>query len=507
MRPESGGALKTPSRSRAAGAAASIADRLPPPPPRKMPLPAWSLPAADFLLALLAFVLGYIARYQLTTFRQVMEINQVPFEPYIPYALSYAVILYFAHNSNGLYQQVRGRSFVEELSISINGIGTATVAELALFYVTQSYASSRLMLVYNAALTLLLMAFVRVLHRLLLAALRSRGTGVQRVLIVGAGESGGAVLRVMLARKDFGYEPIGFVDDNPDLVQFNLGRIKSLGTLDKLDETIQRHKIDLVIITLPWSRHNRIQSITHTARHAGADVMAVPDVFQLNTRQMQVENLDGIPLLGFSSREQRFQGTDRVIKRAIDVGLVVVSAPLWLPLVSLAALAIRIGSRGPVIYPQRRVGEGGREFNMYKFRSMVPDADSMREQLVQASGEDPRHPKIRNDPRITRVGAFIRAASIDELPQFINVLRGEMSLVGPRPPTPDEVALYEPWHLQRLQTIPGCTGLWQISGRSNVPFDEMCLLDIYYIENWSVRLDLQIITMTLPHLLLRRGAW
>ena len=507
MRPESGGALRTPSRSRAAGAAASIADRLPPPPPRKMPLPAWSLPAADFLLALLAFALGYIARYQLTTFRQVMEINQVPFEPYIPFALVYAVILYFAHNSNGLYQQVRGRSVVEELSISANGIATATVTELALFFVTQSYVSSRLMLVYNAVLTLLLMAFVRVLHRLLLAALRARGIGVQRVLIVGAGESGGAVLRVMLARKDFGYEPIGFVDDNPDLVQFNLGRIKGLGTLDNLDETIHQHRIDLVIITLPWSRHNRIQSITHTARHAGADVLAVPDVFQLNTRQMQVENLDGIPLLGFGSLEQRFQGTDRVIKRAIDVGLVVVSAPLWLPLVSLAALAIRIGSRGPVIYPQRRVGEGGREFNMYKFRSMVPDADSMREQLVQASGEDPRHPKIRNDPRITRVGAFIRAASIDELPQFINVLRGEMSLVGPRPPTPDEVALYEPWHLQRLQTIPGCTGLWQISGRSNVPFDEMCLLDIYYIENWSVRLDLQIITMTLPHLLLRRGAW
>lgn len=184
-----------------------------------------------------------------------------------------------------------------------------------------------------------------------------------------------------------------------------------------------------------------------------------------------------------------------------------VTAPLWVPLVSLAALAIRLEGRGPVTYPQRRVGEGGREFNMYKLRSMVPDADRMREQLVQAAGEDPRHPKIRNDPRITRVGSLIRSISIDELPQFINVLKGEMSLVGPRPPTPDEVALYAPWHLQRLQTIPGCTGLWQISGRSNIPFDEMCLLDIYYIENWSVRLDLQIIAMTFPHLLLRRGAW
>jgi len=311
----------------------------------------------------------------------------------------------------------------------------------------------------------------------------------------------------MMARKDFGYEPVGYVDDNPRIGNVDLGRIRGLGTLENLDETIRQHQIDLVIITLPWSDHDKILAITQTARESGVDVRAVPDVFQLNTRQMQVENLDGIPLLGFGRMEPRFRGTDRVVKRAIDLGLVVVTAPLWVPLVSLAALAIRLESRGPVTYPQRRVGEGGREFSMFKLRSMVPDADLMREQLVQASGEDPRHPKIRNDPRITRVGALIRAISIDELPQFINVLRGEMSLVGPRPPTPDEVALYAPWHLQRLQTIPGCTGLWQISGRSNIPFDEMCLLDIYYIENWSVRLDLQIIAMTFPHLLLRRGAW
>ena len=151
--------------------------------------------------------------------------------------------------------------------------------------------------------------------------------------------------------------------------------------------------------------------------------------------------------------------------------------------------------------------KAGREFNMIKFRSMVPDAEKYRQQLVEATGEDPRHPKIKNDPRITNVGAFIRATSIDELPQLINVLRGEMSLVGPRPPTPDEVALYEPWHMQRLQMIPGMTGMWQISGRSDVPFDEMCLLDIYYIENWSVRLDLQIMAMTIPYLLLQRGAY
>ena len=512
MCPEPGEALKDPSASDPrvvdSEGPESAAERLPPPrPAKKPPVPAWTLPAADFLLALLAFVLGYIVRYRLNLIRPVLEIHQAPFEPYIPFALLFAVTLYFAHHSNGLYRPTRGRSLVEELAVSANGIATATVTQLAFVVVFQAAFTSRLMLLYVALLTLLLMALIRVAHRLLLASLRARGIGVQRVLIVGAGESGGAILRVMLARKDFGYEPVGYADDNPEFGQVSFGRVKALGTLDKLDEIIRRHDIDLVIITLPWSRHDQILSITHTVRQAGADVRAVPDVFQLNTRQMQVENLDGIPLLGFGHREQRFRGTDRVIKRAIDLGLVLLSAPLWLPLVSLAAIAIRLESRGPVLYPHRRIGEGGREFNMIKFRSMVPDAERLRDQLVQATGQDPRHPKIRNDPRITRVGAFIRSVSIDELPQFLNVLRGEMSLVGPRPPTPDEVALYEPWHLQRLQTIPGCTGLWQISGRSNVPFDEMCLLDIYYIENWTVRLDLQILVMTLPHLLLRRGAW
>jgi lipopolysaccharide/colanic/teichoic acid biosynthesis glycosyltransferase len=173
----------------------------------------------------------------------------------------------------------------------------------------------------------------------------------------------------------------------------------------------------------------------------------------------------------------------------------------------LVGLAIRLESQGPVLYTQKRIGLNGKAFNLIKFRSMILNADELRAQLVKESGEDPRHPKIKNDPRITFVGRFIRATSLDELPNLINVLRGQMSLVGPRPPTPDEVQLYEPWHMQRLQTLPGLTGLWQVNGRSDVPFDEMCLLDIYYIENWSVGMDAQILMMTLPRVLLRHGAY
>jgi exopolysaccharide biosynthesis polyprenyl glycosylphosphotransferase len=482
-------------------------DEIPSVPPRKQAVPRWVLPLIDMLMIFAAFGLAYIARYELTSFRPVLEINRAPFMPYLPFAAIYAAVLYLIYHGSGLYRSVRGRSLMEEVYLILNGVTSATVMLLALFFIFQPLVTSRLMLVYVAGFTILLLALVRVGYRMLLAHLRSQGIGVERVLIVGVGQTGQAVLRVMMARRDLGYQVVGYVDDNPDRGNVDLGRVKGLGNLDNLRHTIRKYHVDVVVITLPWSYHDRILSMVRTARRAGAEVRAVPDVFQLNLRQVQVENLDGIPLLGVGDEERRISGTDRLLKRAIDLGLILLALPMLLIIFGLTALAIRLEGPGPIFYRARRVGEGGREFNMLKFRSMIPDAERYRQQLIEASGQDPRHPKLKNDPRITRIGAFIRATSIDELPQLINVLRGEMSLVGPRPPTPDEVALYEPWHRQRLHAIPGITGLWQVSGRSEVPFDEMCLLDIYYIENWSVRLDLQILIMTLPRVLLRHGAY
>jgi len=473
---------------------------------RSNPEPRWLMPVLDVVLVLVAFVLAYVARYEYTIFRPVLEINRADFLPYLPYALLYAGVLYLNYNSSGLYRNVRGRSLIEETYMIASGVATGIVILLALFFLFQPLVFSRLMLLYVAVLTIVLLAGARMIRRMIHAQLRARGIGVQRVLIVGVGEVGQAVLRSMIARKELGYYPVGYVDDNPDRGNVDLGRVKGLGNLENLRSTIRKYHVDLVVITLPWSHHDRIMSLVHSARRARAEVRIVPDVFQLNLRQVQVETLDGIPLLGVDG-EATLEGTNRVIKRVIDIGLILLALPLLVVIFGVTALAIWLESGGPIFYTARRVGENGREFDMVKFRSMIPDADRYRQQLVEASGDDPRHPKIKNDPRITRVGAFIRATSIDELPQLFNVLMGQMSLVGPRPPTPDEVALYEPWHMQRLQTIPGITGLWQVSGRSEIPFDEMCLLDIYYIENWSVRLDLQILFMTVPYVLLRRGAY
>ena len=183
-----------------------------------------------------------------------------------------------------------------------------------------------------------------------------------------------------------------------------------------------------------------VAEIPRQLRRAKVEVRVVPDLFQLNMRQVQVENLDGIPLLGVNG-DAVLLGHQRILKRIIDVGLILIASPILLILFLLVGLAIRLESHGPVLYTQKRIGLNGKAFNLIKFRSMIINADELRAQLVKESGEDPRHPKIKNDPRITFVGRFIRATSLDELPNLINVLRGQMSLVGPRPPTPDEVQL------------------------------------------------------------------
>ena len=279
-----------------------------------------------------------------------------------------------------------------------------------------------------------------------------------------------------------------------------------LGNTRNLRSAIRTQGVDIVISTLRWKHYDHILDIVRTCRQTGVEVRLVPDIFQLNMRQVHVETLDGIPLLGISTQE-KFGGANRLFKRALDLTFVVLTAIVWLPTLIITGIAVRLDSEGPVLYQQRRIGENGREFMMYKFRTMITNADELRGQVIEDNNLDPRHPKIVDDPRVTRVGKFLRKLSLDELPNFINVMRGEMSMVGPRPPMPDEVALYEPWHKRRLNIIPGITGLWQVSGRSDIPFDEMCLLDIYYIENWSLKLDIQILLRTVPRVLLRSGAY
>jgi len=468
--------------------------------------PRWLFPVIDVVLAFLIFGIAYVLRYELQIIRPLLDPAQRDFAPYIPFAGIYAILIWLNYQRNGLYRNIVGRAWMEEVYLIGSGVAVSIVIVLAMFFIIQPLVYSRLMLIYVAALTLLIGALTRLIRRWVLAWLRNRGIGIRRVLIVGMGDVGQAVLGIMLARPELGYKPVGFLDDNPAKGEVNLGRVMALGATSRLDETLAAQAIDTVILTFRWKHYDRIQELADICASAGIDLRIVPDIMQLNMRQVQVENLDGIPLLGFGVHDP-FSGANRLLKRALDVALVVAAAPLWLSLWLLVTLALKLEGEGPILFRQERVGKDGSKFEMLKFRSMIPNAEAMHADLLEASDEDPRHPKFVDDPRITPLGKFLRRASLDELPNFINVLRGQMSLVGPRPPTPSEVELYEAWQRRRLQITPGMTGLWQVRGRSHIPFDEMCLMDIYYIENWSITMDIRILMMTIPRVVLRSGAY
>ena len=220
---------------------------------------------------------------------------------------------------------------------------------------------------------------------------------------------------------------------------------------------------------------------------------------------MEIDEFGGIPMIGI--REAGISGLGRVVKRGIDVTIAIVGLVLTAPLMGLLALVIKMESPGPILFAQERVGKNGRLFTLYKFRSMVADAEDKKEILRPLNEADGPLFKIKNDPRTTRLGRWMRRFSIDELPQLYNVLTGDMSLVGPRPPLPAEVEQYLEWQKRRLEVAPGLTGLSQVSGRSELTFDETALLDIYYIENWSPALDTKIMLQTIPRVLFGSGAY
>jgi exopolysaccharide biosynthesis polyprenyl glycosylphosphotransferase len=312
-------------------------------------------------------------------------------------------------------------------------------------------------------------------------------------------------MRTMVAHPDLGYEIVGFVDDDPAKGTTDIGRFKGLGSLDNVALLVQDEAIDEVIITLPWQYHRKIMAIMAQCERENVKARIVPDLFQMTLSRMSITEVAGIPLVGI--KQVRISPIIRFLKRGVDVAFSLLVLILTAPLMGLVALIIKLDSPGPVLFRQERVGKGGRSFTLFKFRSMTTGAEEQKDLLRDLNEADGPIFKIKEDPRVTRLGRLLRRLSLDELPQFYNVLRSDMSLIGPRPPIPEEVAQYKPWHKRRLEVAPGITGLWQVSGRSELPFDEMALLDIYYVEQWSPALDLKILLRTIPTVLFGDGAY
>ncbi len=459
----------------------------------------------DSTLTFLAFLLAYNVRYQLEWFKDVEPSHIQSFAVYLPSAIGLLGLQIVVFQMAGVYRMGRRSGWLQEVFVvaSASTLSILVLIIAHLFFNPQLY--SRLVFLYTAlGMTFLLGLFRLVLHSVR-RYLHGQGIGVERVLLVGTGELGLMVMRNIVAMPDLGWQLLGFLRENENQDQGDIGRFRMLGPVYRLASVIQELKPDKVIICLSWRNYASVERALRTCQEAGVPTQVVPNLFQVTRNQIMLETLNGVPLL--SEQPISITGWNYWLKRAEDL---VLFAVLLVPAILvgiLIALAIWLESGRPVFYSQMRIGRNQRPFRVFKFRTMVAGADAKQDEVADLNMASGAFFKIRHDPRCTRVGRVLRSFSFDEIPQFVNVIKGEMSFVGPRPGLPGEVEQYAPWHLKRLAVMPGISGLWQVSGRSDLTFDEMVLLDIYYAENWNLGLDANIVLRTIPAMLFRRGAY
>jgi exopolysaccharide biosynthesis polyprenyl glycosylphosphotransferase len=286
----------------------------------------------------------------------------------------------------------------------------------------------------------------------------------------------------------------------PDLVPPRRQEVPVLGGFETLSDTLVLHGIDRVIVA-PDDTQDSFEAI-RLIKMMGVKISVLPRMLEVVGSAFELDDVDGVPLLGIHRSE--LTRSARMVKRVVDVVAATLALSLLAPLIAIIAVLIKLDSRGPVLFSQMRIGRHGREFRLHKFRSMVEGADAQKASLMDLNETEGLF-KIANDPRVTRVGRLLRTTSLDELPQLWNVLRGEMSLVGPRPPLVSEVQGYNVWHRRRLSMKPGMTGLWQVRARTEQDFDRWVETDLEYIDSWSLWLDLRILLRTIPAVLNREG--
>ncbi|HVU69207.1 MAG TPA: sugar transferase [Ktedonobacteraceae bacterium] len=394
------------------------------------------------------------------------------------------------------------------LVIQMRQIATSLTLGLAVlltyFFIFQPPSSSRLLVPFIWIGAVVILCVGRLVLSLFMGFLHRLGLGETRLLVVGSGRLGKMIMQHIAATPNLGYSIVGFLHDTHEPAG-NFGRFRMLGTLDDLAMVIRSMQVDEVIIALPSELHQQTIRSVRLCERLGASFMLVPELYELSLSRIDLVAIEGIPLLGI--KQKQINPVQRAIMRATDIAgaalVLLLGSPLWL----CFALLIRLTSPGEVIFSQPRVGAGERQFNCYKFRSMYKNAEQMQAALLAKNEAQGPLFKMKDDPRVTGIGKFLRRTSLDEIPQLLNVLKGDMSLVGPRPPLPREVAQYEEWQKGRLAVKPGLTGLWQVRGRSDLSFDEGVLMDLYYIENWSLRLYFHILMRTIPAVLFSRGAY
>jgi exopolysaccharide biosynthesis polyprenyl glycosylphosphotransferase len=484
-----------------------------------VPIVKLALVSTDAILALVCFAAAFYVRHYQSIIHRIeggslsWSRDFVPYVALLPLIIPIRLLLLRYYD---LYR-VRGEfSLVDDVARVFKAIAISSLLIVAAAFMYRggvafrTFSYSRAIFVLDFGLMFLSISTIRMIFRTGQIMVRRRGINLIPTLIVGRGAEAALCIREMRARPELGYRVIGIVDNERSAViaGASFEGVPVVGSLETLPEVIRESRANEVIISDPNVPGERLFDVMiQTGRRRGVEFRIAPTLLNCLPSKTEIDQVGSLPMVTLF-RSPLSSGA-RIVKRTSDLiiaaAALTVLAPLWL----LIALLIKLDSRGPVFYKQERVGMDGRIFLFYKFRSMQvgsDDATHREYQRAYISGHaesnlgDEERPvfKLRADARITRMGRLLRKTSLDELPQLFNVLRGDMSVVGPRPPIPYEVENYQVWHRKRLDMKPGITGLWQVSGRNRLPFDEMVRMDLYYIENWSLLLDIKIILQTLP---------
>jgi exopolysaccharide biosynthesis polyprenyl glycosylphosphotransferase len=413
----------------------------------------------------------------------------------VPFAYLVTALLFA---SSGLYAERAERPGLPRIVASLFQV---TFVALLFALINGEHFSSYYVFYGSLIFALVYVSSLRFLYERVTGALLSAAGYHRRAVLVGSGDHIEAVAHALRDTQHSEVQVIGFISltPRPD------NGMESLGTIDQLGQVMSNVRVDEVIIADPDFPQERVIDLVEQCHTRGVRVRVAPSTMEILMHRAEFVPGQSVPL--FELKPPVFEGIDYAVKRTFDL---VVSGLLLLllsPVLLAIVISVRVTSRGPVIYRSLRPGIGGAPFSCFKFRTMYHDAEARQEDLESLNEASGALFKIRKDPRTTPVGRLLRRFSLDELPQLINVLRGQMSLVGPRPLPERDFERLEPWHLKRYLVLPGITGLWQVSGRSELDFDDLVRLDFLYLERWSVFLDLTILVKTIPAVITRRGAF
>jgi exopolysaccharide biosynthesis polyprenyl glycosylphosphotransferase len=450
-----------------------------------------SLVVLDTIFLSLSWIGSYWLRYY-TAFYFPKIINPFNVYLYSTPMMVLAWILTFAFF--GLYRRTSKMSLLTEFNLLVKASLLGFLVSMSISFMFKNLHFGRSVVIFMVGLSVISLSLTRLIIRWVEGRMWERGLGVLRTLVVGAGENGIRSVQKLQDSREVGYRVVGFVDDDKKKLGKKIGGVPVLGGIGDIHDIIVEHDIDDVFFALPNISHHHILDTVSSCPKDDVSFHIVTNIFDVISEGTKIEMIGNFPVVDLKGEGLAFgyDAIKRIMDMAISIFGIVFTFPLWL----IAVIWIKFDSKGPIFFRQKRVGKNGGEFNIIKFRTMF-----------EKSFPYARSPKSGKDERITRSGKFLRKFSLDELPQLINVLTGDMSIVGPRPEMPFIVAKYKDWEKKRLLVKPGITGLWQIVGRKDLPLEENIQYDFFYIKNKSLIMDLSIILRTIPALLSRRGAY